>query len=292
MAVEIAITELTSGDITGAGVYDKLMTSVQAQVAKEYDAGRIKGPDYSTVYLGAIQNTMATALQFLLTTDKLKAELDILEITKLKEQAEVDLLAQNLANTLSQNAQIVAQTTQITAQTALLTQQTANAVLEGAVLTAQELKIDADTALSTAQELKVDKETLGVVQATLNAIIEGTVLTAQECKLRAEFDVLEQQVLKVIQETGLLNQRKVTEVGQTSATGVDANSVIGKQKALIAKQTDGFDRDAEQKAAKLLVDTWNVRRTTDESQVANANNGLQDANILRAINKILTGVGA
>ena len=41
-----------------------------------------------------------------------------------------------------------------------------------------------------------------------------------------------------------------------------------------------------------MADTWNVRRTTDDGTVADTTNMLNDATIGRAINKMLSGVGA
>jgi hypothetical protein len=61
---------------------------------------------------------------------------------------------------------------------------------------------------------------------------------------------------------------------------------------LYKAQADGFVRDAEQKAAKIMADTWNVRRTTDEAVVADGTNKLSDANIGKAIGKLLTGINA
>ena len=50
---------------------------------------------------------------------------------------------------------------------------------------------------------------------------------------------------------------------------------------------------AEQKAAKVMVDTWNVRRTTDpDSAAADSTNNLNDAAVGRAVTKLLSGVGA
>lgn len=285
VAEVIEITDLTTGAVDGTGAFDKITASLTAQLKVDYDAGRITGTDYANVYLGLLQGAMSMALEFVLSSDKINAELEILEITKLKEQAEVDLLAQQLINLTSQELEI-------DARTALLGQQLANAVIEATVLTAQELKIDADTALAVAQELKVDQETLGVTQDTANAVIQGTVLTAQECKLSAEFDVLVQQALKVAAETALLTQKKVTETAQTNAAGIGVGSVVGSQVALYDAQKDGFARDAEQKAARLFFDTWNSRRITDEATAADANNGLLDANVLRVANTLLTGVGA
>lgn len=142
------------------------------------------------------------------------------------------------------------------------------------------------------QKRKNDLEAQLLTQQVANAVLEGTVLTAQECKLRAEFDFTQAQTLKSEQELALLAQKTATERAQTTALGVDDNSVIGKQKALYQAQTNGFTRDAEQKVAKLLADTWSVRRTTDEGTVADGTNLLNDATIGRAITKLLDGVGA
>jgi hypothetical protein len=100
------------------------------------------------------------------------------------------------------------------------------------------------------------------------------------------------QKLQTTAQTSLVQQKIATEKAQTIATGVDDNSVIGKQKLLYGAQTDGFKRDAEQKAAKMLIDTWNVRRTTDEGTVADDTNRLSDATIGRAVEKVMAGIGA
>lgn len=129
-------------------------------------------------------------------------------------------------------------------------------------------------------------------EQVLNAQIERAVLLAQECKLRAEFDLIREQILKTAAETALINQRKLTEQAQITGMGVDVDSVIGRQKALYEAQTNGFQRDAEQKTADLLIKSWATRRTTDEATVADAVNMLNDVTIGRAVNKMLTGVGA
>lgn len=209
------ITDLTSATIDGTGVFDVLMRANKAHLEQEFVKGRIKGPEYATVYLGALDAVLGASIQFLLQRAKAQAEID-----------------------------------QIKAQTNLVTQQIANAV------------------------------------------IEGTVLVAQECKLRAEFDVLMATLLKTDQETQLLMWKVTTEKAQTTEMGVDANSVVGRQKDLYLAQTSGFTRDAEQKVAKVMVDSWNVRRTTDEGTVADGVNNLNDVSVGRAVTKLLAGVGA
>jgi hypothetical protein len=218
----IPVDTLTQASLQGTGVFDVLMRATKAHLEAEFKAERITGTEYATVYLGALEAAMATALQFTLQRDKSLAEIELIEAQTNKVIAEQDL----------------------------------------------------------------------VEQQTLNAIEENRVLIAQECKLRAEFDVLEQTVLKTTQETSLLNWKTTTERAQTVALGVDEDSIIGRQKLLYQAQATGFVRDSEQKAAKLLIDSWNVRRTTDEATVADGVNMLNDAAVGRAVNRLLLGVGA
>lgn len=135
------------------------------------------------------------------------------------------------------------------------------------------------------------QQILLATQQTANAVLEGTVLVAQKLKLDAEIILINSTKDKTVEETALLLQKTVTEKAQILAAGVDVNSVVGKQKALYSAQTDGFTRDAEQKAVKLMVDTWNVRRTTDENTTANATNKLQDSAVGAAVTKLLEGIG-
>lgn len=145
---------------------------------------------------------------------------------------------------------------------------------------------------STLQAEKTKAEIALLDQQLLNAVTENTVLVAQECKLRAEYDATLEQKLRTAAETSLLNQKILTERAQTQAVGVDDNSVVGRQKKLYEAQTSGFTRDAEQKAADLLIKTWATRRTTDEATQANATNMLDDTAVGRAVTKLLNGIQA
>lgn len=150
--------------------------------------------------------------------------------------------------------------------------------------------LQADLIAEQVESEGINQELLNV--RVINAGKEGEVLDGQKCKLDAEFDLLQEQRLKTVAETALLGQKMATEKAQTVGAGIDADSVIGSQKALYQAQRDGYVRDAEQKAAKLMADTWNVRRTTDEGTQANTTNKLDDASVGRAIAQLLEGIGA
>jgi len=180
---EILITELTEGTVEGSGYFDELMKAVTAHLELQHKLGRIKGADYSTVYLGAMQWAMQQAVAFALG----------------RQQADK----------------------------------------QAELLAAQELKTD-------AEKLKVDAEKGLVDQQTLTEIERTALTTAQELKTDAE--------------TALLTQKELTEDEQTI--------LVQKQQALYVKQTDGFDRDAEQKSLKLWTDLWSIARSTDPDATA------------------------
>lgn len=162
--------------------------------------------------------------------------------------------------------------------------------LQSVLAASVQFLLERDKATLLAEKTKAEIALLE--QQLINATTENTVLIAQECKLRAEYDATQGQTLRATAETALLNQKIITERAQTQAVGVEENSVVGRQKALFSAQTDGFKRDAEQKAADLLIKSWATRRTTDEATVADNVNKLNDATIGRAVDKLLAGIGA
>jgi hypothetical protein len=285
MSTEIPVTALTEASLTGTGVFDVLMKAARTHLDEEYSKNRIKGQEYSQVYLGSLTQILQTSASFLLEQRKSGLEAQLLEAQIAETEARVLLVnAQTaLAEQQRLNAQderllIVEQKAKLVAETALINANVTNAGKQGLILDVQKLQIEGETAFTN--------------QRRLNAVTENEVMQKTICKLQAEFDVLMEQKLKTTQETTLLGQKTATEKAQTVAAGVDPDSVIGKQKLLYQAQTDGFKRDAEQKAAKLMVDSWNVRRTTDEGTVADSVNKLNDATVGRAVDKMLQGVQA
>ena len=107
-------------------------------------------------------------------------------------------------------------------------------------------------------------------------------------------DLLPAQIDKLAAEIALLGQKKSTEEAQIKDIVDDLAvvGVIGKQKLLYGKQTDGFDRDAEQKAAKMMIDTWAIRVSAGASKgVVPTNMGGSQANIRLAVDDMLRGIG-
>lgn len=182
----ITLDKLTSASAAGVGVFDVLMRSVKAQLDAEYQANRIKGSEYATVYLGSLQAVLQTSLQMVLAQEKTNLEIQVLE---------------------------------------------------------------------------------------------------KELLLR------DQQVTRTNKEIEVLEQKRLTELAQVESTGVDADSIIGRQKALYEAQTLGFGQEAKHKAAQLMISTYNIRRTTEEDAEVNVENKLRDEFIGAAVGEMFESVG-
>lgn len=156
----ISIDDVTTTFTDGAGVFDVLMRSIDSHLDKQFISGRIKGSDYATVYLGALQTVLQQSIQFVLAEQKAEAEITLLE---------------------SQNASILAETTIKNNQSAkdlLLKQEqidasAANTVLKQslntaqlAVLAEQAAQFDTDFKYKVSKML-LDLRTTGITQGLL-----------------------------------------------------------------------------------------------------------------------------
>ncbi len=162
---KLSITDLTHANVDGNGVFDVLMRAVNSHLQKEWSANRLKGTEYSTVYLGALESTMNASLQFLLARDKTNAELDILK------QQLVNLKVEE-ANAIKQGVVLTNQAAQIAAQTSLTTKQELQVV-------AETLNVPKQGALIDAQKALTDQKLLTEQDALLTATAQRSVLTAQ-----------------------------------------------------------------------------------------------------------------
>jgi hypothetical protein len=90
-------------EVTGDGVFDDLMETVNAHLDAQFQLGRITGTEYSTVYLGALQATVQQAVTYLLGQEKTNAEVSLLgqkEITEFAQTNQSTLVAADTNSTL------------------------------------------------------------------------------------------------------------------------------------------------------------------------------------------------
>lgn len=253
------------------------------------------------------QTAVTTQQKLNLIDELVTAGVQRAQITQ--QTANLLLESQRLESEVLQGAQKIlsmqAEVLHTQAQTDLIGQQKINMVkeldkttAEIAHLAVQNTQVAAQTAMITEQvESEAFRNFVHPSDPTLSGTLEKErqVLIATQCKLTAEYDLLLNSNLKTTAELQLMNQKILTEKAQVTALGVDADSVVGRQKSLYQAQTDGFTRDAEQKVAKMMIDTWNARRMTDEATAAGevspgVNNRLGDIDVGKAVTKMFAGV--
>jgi hypothetical protein len=71
---DISIADVTTTLPTGDGVFDVLMRSIDSHLDKQYTSGRIKGADYATVYLGALQAVLQQSIAFVIAQQQVTRE--------------------------------------------------------------------------------------------------------------------------------------------------------------------------------------------------------------------------
>lgn len=219
MSEPVEFNTITDGTTCGDGTFDKLMQSIKSHLKEEYDSSRIRGSEYSQVYLGSLQSAMSQAIQW-----ELGAQIAANQALLLEQQI---LIAERQKSLLDEQIQ------QIIAQTALTNQQTANLTLEAVNIPKQGEILD----------LQSEQLNYGNLQ-----IVERT----RADKYNVE-DMLPAQ-------KAILDQKKFTEEAQIkdSVNGAAVVGTIGARNKLLEAQKEGFDRDAEQKATRTLVDTWGM----------------------------------
>lgn len=289
----ISITDLTTKETDGTGVFDDLMTTVQVRLEQEYDKNRIQGSDYSKLYLGAITAVLQQSISFLLQKQAADKQADLITAQILNEalkgtlltaqinktDAEKLLIDQNLLNAVIEGDNLTKQGLQIVAQTSLVAAQELKlAGVDTLLITAQTAKTDAEELLVDANKLKTNQETLLLTQNTANALLTASVIPKQGNKLDSE--------------VALLSQKTDTEKAQIIDTinALPVLGVVGKQKDLFTAQKEGFARDAEQKLSKIITDAWSVRSSVDPNTMTSPA-GISDVDLTTVLNKAKAGIG-
>ena len=314
------ITELTTGSVDGTGVFDVLMKSTKAHLQEEYTKNRISGEEYTTVYLGALTAVLQQAVAFILShqqKEKVSAEIGYIRQQTVTELANTD---DDIPLGLGFNGDINIEG---------LVKNQKDLVLKQIDLATSEIsKTDADKALTGQKIITELANTDDSISAAANAAygFNGTLdfeglSTAQKNKLLAEISFTDQKTVSELAQTDdttsaagilgsqrgkldaektLLAQKANTELAQTSDTvltgapylntSTTVTGVVDTQKDLFTAQTNGFARDAEQKLAKMMLETWSVGATMGTA-TANTNNKLDDASLGAVMDKVKLGIG-
>ena len=81
----IKIEELTSNvkmdpatfEVTGDGVFDKIMRTLNAHMLAQYKAQRLKAENFATVYVGVVPTVLQESMKFIMQKDNLLKDLEV-----------------------------------------------------------------------------------------------------------------------------------------------------------------------------------------------------------------------
>lgn len=279
VAKDLHLEDLTTIDLQGSGVWDKMLRNMRVQLNDQFEKNRITGPTYGQVYAATYESTLQAAITLLLAKERQALEIKQLDLQNQLTQAQIDQIHDQMQKTPYEIEQIKAQTENIKTETAQ-TQYNIDHILP---LQAAGLEFENQTReynLNTVLPTQV---------AQANKQLELT--EAQIAVQNKQLDLLQEQVNQAKAQTNYYAQKVITEKAQTDATVIGDGSVIDVQVELMNAQKDGYKRNAEQQAAQIMSNTWNVRRQTDEDTSANTTNLLDDSTVGKTIQALLSGVG-
>ena len=253
---------VTDGSVSGNGIFDIWMRSLGAHLKREYAEQRITGDEYAKAYISLMNNLLNTAVGFL-TQDA--------QLAMSQEQMRHDI-------TIS-DAQLAMAQTKLTHDTKI----------SDAQLVIEQDKLKQDTKISDAQ--------LTLAQSKLSH--ETQLLDAQVEHLSAQVSLANKELTLKDKELALKDKQVVLAEAQIKAAQVQyqdtidgkaIGGVLGKQMKVYDAQAKGFKDNALQAATKIMVDTWNIRRQTDEGLQTTKESKLYDGNIGNAIAEMFASV--
>lgn len=276
---KLSIGSLTGGEREGRGNFDELMRAVKSHLAEEYKAGRITGDNYSNAYISSLDMALGNAntftMQYLITNQQVKlldAQIANEELNKDLIQAQIDKLAVDTQYVAKQVIKADSEIDLVNAQVALQ---------------AKQLLLTEEAITNAQKDIEV-KDSSIVFQ-----VKQGELIEQQKANAISQKAQIEKQTLKLQSEIEVLSQRVKSELAQTNDTvdGVAVSGVLGKQIALYQNQADGYLRDAEQKAAKILNDTFLTRITTEYDTADAVTAGQGDLEVAKVMAKMKQGIG-
>ena len=253
---------VTDGSVSGDGIFDIWMRSLGAHLKREYAEQRITGDEYAKAYISLMNNLLNTAVGFI-TQDA--------QLAMSQEQMRHDI-------TISDAQLLMAQT-----------KLTHDIEISDAQLVIEQDKLSHDIKITDAQ-LVMAQTKLGHETQLLDAQVEN--LSAQVSLANKELVLKDKDLALKEKQVALAEaQIKAAEVQyKDTVDGLPVGGVLGKQMKVYDAQAKGFKDNALQAATKIMVDTWNIRRQTEESLQTTADSKLYDGNIGNAIAEMFESV--
>lgn len=228
--------DLTTRVVDGDGIFDAIMSSVNAHLLVQFEKNRITGNDYTKAYIELTTAAISSGVQFLLQRDGsywqsvlVQSQAKLAEAAIVKARVDVEVSKVQLA-----------------------------------IAQFQGLNAEADFGLTKMKIATEDAAYCVALQqkAMLIEQIEG-VSTDNDIKTYNLTEMLPKQKLLLTEQIEVQRAQTLN----TRTDGVTILGAVGKQKDLYDQQITSYKRDAENKVAKIYSDAFITQKTLDEGLV-------------------------
>ena len=256
--------DLTTGTLNGKGLFDLLMGATKEHLMEEFNSQRLRGTDYSKVYLGSMESALSNAVQYLIGMGLIDAQLEKLAaetaLVKFQLEKEQQLLPLEIKKVIADTDLVKAQIDSEKTLLPLRVRQTEaeikridaeiDQIRERNKLIPYEIKkIEKDIEATTAEIGKIEKDKLLIQEQIREAKFRTDFL------LPAEKGQIEAQTLKLHQEDDLVKARTL----ETQ----ENKKVLEAQAALTKEQAATFAKDLAIKKQKIVADAWSAMIVAD-----------------------------
>ena len=229
----VILDEITDTDINGKGAFDTLMRAYSNHLAKEYEAGRITGTEYTNIYLSTIQTAMSQALQFTLAKDQAYWQSTMAQLqARTAEIATVQARVQ-LATLKVNHGITLAQLDQSKAQYAVTKMQLAIEDVRYDLMKTQ----DAIEEYKLAQIMPVELAGLSLRNTGMGIQNETGIVQRETAEYNLEF-MLPVQLTNLGKQTEVLDQQIAKSEKEVEHLEYQLSDMLPTQKDLLLSQVD------------------------------------------------------
>ena len=244
--VAVDIDTLTDTTVGGAGVFDKIMTSLRAHLSEEYDKGRITGSDYARAYHEMTAAALGNAVQFALSANTSAYQNALIQMQARGAEADALSARANLIRAKYAVVSAIAESETMKANYALAKINIGVQDITYTSIESQVAKTDYEVATLMVKQAAVLDEDIRI-----KTFQRDNLMPAQENVLKEQHEVQRAQTM---------------DVRSDNITTIEG--AIGKQKDLYDEQISSYQKDARFKSAKLWVDGWITQKSLDEGLLA------------------------
>jgi hypothetical protein len=242
---DITIDQVTTTDPDESGVFDILMKSVGSHLDKQYVAGRIKGADYATVYLGALQAVLQQSIMFVLSEQKTEKDIEL-------ATAQIEATKSDAAIKLEQSAKDLE----------LKSQQIVSMISDDLIKERQVVV----TENQSAKDLVLKDNQIESIQTDINTKLQQSnkelEVKSQQITSMIKEDLVKDNQIEAIQvdiTTKLQQSSKELEVKDQQIASMIADDLVKDRQVVVTENQSGKDLEVKSNQIQSIQTDMNVK---------------------------------